>query len=92
MASRPSREHPGQPEHQAGIPGQYLNFNLNLNLPPPCTTGFLPAQQQRIPHVRGLSGPPAGDLYCRVPQDSAFNVRGARNIPCETDRASARPP
>ncbi len=29
--------------------GQYLSFNLNLNLPPPCTTGFLPAQQQRIP-------------------------------------------
>ncbi|HJT95380.1 MAG TPA: MCE family protein, partial [Mycobacterium sp.] len=27
---------------------------------------------------------PAGDLYCRVPQDSMFNVRGARNIPCET--------
>jgi phospholipid/cholesterol/gamma-HCH transport system substrate-binding protein len=27
---------------------------------------------------------PAGDLYCRVPQDSPFNVRGARNTPCET--------
>lgn len=26
----------------------------------------------------------AGDVYCRVPQDSPFNVRGARNIPCET--------
>ncbi|MDT5109983.1 MAG: phospholipid/cholesterol/gamma-HCH transport system substrate-binding protein, partial [Mycobacterium sp.] len=25
-----------------------------------------------------------GDLYCRVPQDSPWNVRGARNIPCET--------
>ena len=25
-----------------------------------------------------------GDLYCRTPQDSSFNVRGARNIPCET--------
>ena len=23
------------------------SFNLNLNMPPPCTTGFLPAQQQR---------------------------------------------
>ena len=29
--------------------GAYLSFNLNLNLPPPCTTGFLPAQQQRAP-------------------------------------------
>ena len=24
------------------------------------------------------------ELYCRVPQDSELNVRGARNIPCET--------
>ena len=29
--------------------GEYLSFNLNLNLPPACTTGFLPAQQARIP-------------------------------------------
>lgn len=27
--------------------GAFLSFNLNLNWPPPCTTGFLPAQQQR---------------------------------------------
>ncbi|MEI7916168.1 MAG: MlaD family protein, partial [Mycobacteriaceae bacterium] len=27
--------------------GIYLDFNLNLNLPPPCNTGFLPVQQQR---------------------------------------------
>ncbi len=64
--------------------GQYLSFNLNLNLPPPCTTGFLPAQQQRIPTFEDYPGRPAGDLYCRVPQDSQLNVRGARNIPCET--------
>ena len=25
--------------------GAFLSFNLNLNLPPPCTTGFLPPQQ-----------------------------------------------
>ena len=36
-----------------GIPSRItrariLSFNLNFNLPPPCTTGFLPAQQQRI--------------------------------------------
>ena len=29
--------------------GIYLDFNLNLNLPPPCNTGFLPVQQQRSP-------------------------------------------
>ena len=64
--------------------GQYLSFNLNLNLPPPCTTGFLPAQQQRVPAFEDYPERPAGDLYCRVPQESPFNVRGARNIPCET--------
>lgn len=64
--------------------GQYLSFNLNLNLPPPCLTGFLPAQQQRIPTFEDYPKHPAGDLYCRVPQDSWLNVRGARNYPCET--------
>jgi phospholipid/cholesterol/gamma-HCH transport system substrate-binding protein len=64
--------------------GQYLSFNLNLNLPPPCTTGFLPAQQQRIPTFEDYPGRSPGDLYCRVPQDSQLNVRGARNTPCET--------
>jgi phospholipid/cholesterol/gamma-HCH transport system substrate-binding protein len=64
--------------------GLYLSFNLNLNLPPPCTTGYLPATQQRTPADLGYPDRPAGDLYCRVPQDSPQNVRGARNIPCET--------
>jgi phospholipid/cholesterol/gamma-HCH transport system substrate-binding protein len=64
--------------------GQFLSFNLNINLPPPCTTGFLPAQQQRNPSEVDYPEHAAGDLYCRVPQDSQFNVRGARNIPCET--------
>jgi phospholipid/cholesterol/gamma-HCH transport system substrate-binding protein len=64
--------------------GEYLSFNLNLNLPPPCTTGFLPAQQRRVPTFEDYPDRPAGDLYCRVPQDSQFNVRGARNTPCVT--------
>lgn len=64
--------------------GQYLSFNLNINLPPPCTTGFLPAQQQRAPTFEDYPDRAPGDLYCRVPQDSPFNVRGARNTPCET--------
>ncbi|BBX06773.1 MCE family protein [Mycolicibacterium aichiense] len=64
--------------------GEYLSFNLNINLPPACTTGFLPAQQQRIPNLVDYPERPPGDLYCRTPQDSPFNVRGARNIPCET--------
>jgi phospholipid/cholesterol/gamma-HCH transport system substrate-binding protein len=64
--------------------GAFLSFNLNVNLPPPCTTGFLPAQQQRIPTEVDFPDRPAGDVYCRVPQDSPFNVRGARNTPCVT--------
>ncbi|WP_167104559.1 MCE family protein [Mycobacterium sp. DL592] len=64
--------------------GEYLSFNLNVNLPPACTTGFLPAQQVRIPSLVDYPDRAPGDLYCRVPQDSQLNVRGARNIPCET--------
>ncbi len=64
--------------------GQYLSFNLNINLPPPCTTGFLPVQQQRVPTFEDAPDPVPGTLYCRVPQDSPLNVRGARNLPCET--------
>jgi phospholipid/cholesterol/gamma-HCH transport system substrate-binding protein len=63
--------------------GQRFGFNLNVNLPPGCATGFLPAQQRRS--ASDVDAPPrTGDLYCRVPQDSPFNVRGARNIPCAT--------
>jgi phospholipid/cholesterol/gamma-HCH transport system substrate-binding protein len=64
--------------------GLFLDFNLNLNLPPVCNTGFLPPQQQRVPTLEDFPQRSAGDLYCRVPQDSPFNVRGARNYPCLT--------
>jgi phospholipid/cholesterol/gamma-HCH transport system substrate-binding protein len=64
--------------------GAFLDFNLNFNLPPPCTTGFLPPQQMRTPNFEDYPDRPAGDLYCRVPQDSTLNVRGARNYPCLT--------
>jgi phospholipid/cholesterol/gamma-HCH transport system substrate-binding protein len=64
--------------------GAYLDFLLNLNLPPSCTMGFLPPQQLRPGAAQDYPDRPAGDLYCRVPQDSPFNVRGARNYPCET--------
>ena len=66
------------------VKGAYLDFNLNVNVPPPCTTGFLPVQQQRPPSFEDYPDRPAGDLYCRVPQDSMLNVRGARNYPCIT--------
>lgn len=64
--------------------GINLDFNLNINLPPPCTTGFLPATQARTANFTDAPERPPGDLYCRVPQDSMIAVRGARNIPCIT--------
>ncbi|OOK83887.1 MCE-family Mce3F domain protein [Mycobacterium kansasii] len=65
-----------------GYKGVFLSFNMRLNLPPPCTTGYLPAQQRRVPSWEDYPDRPAGDLYCRVPQDSPNNVRGVRNTPC----------
>ncbi|MCT7660734.1 MCE family protein [Mycobacterium deserti] len=64
--------------------GTFLDFNLNMNLPPPCTTGFLPAQQRRTPALIDYPDRPEGDLYCRIPQDASNDVRGARNLPCLT--------
>ncbi|MGE0214769.1 MCE family protein [Mycolicibacterium sp.] len=64
--------------------GLYLSFNLNANLPPPCTTGYLPPQQIRPPSEVDYPERPEGEMYCRVPQDSALDVRGARNLPCLT--------
>lgn len=75
---------PGRGQKGAFAGGQFLSFNLNLNLPPPCTTGFLPAQQIRSASLEDYPPAPEGTLYCRVPQDSPNNVRGARNIPCES--------
>lgn len=71
--------------------GAFLSFNLNLNLPPPCTTGYLPPNQARTTSLTDYPDRPAGDLYCRVPQDSMFNVRGARNYPC-LERPGKRAP
>ncbi len=69
---------------KSSYPGLNLSFNININLPPACTTGYLPAQQIRSPSFEDHPDRPAGDMYCRVPQDAALNVRGARNYPCET--------
>jgi phospholipid/cholesterol/gamma-HCH transport system substrate-binding protein len=72
------------PNLNAKYKGAYLDFALNLNLPPPCNTGYLPPQQQRTQVSVDYPDRPAGDIYCRVPQDSPLDVRGARNLPCET--------
>ncbi|MFL0580131.1 MCE family protein [Dietzia sp. 179-F 9C3 NHS] len=58
-----------------------VDFNLQINDTPPCTTGFLPAEQRRSP--ADLTVPPLiNGIYCKVPQDSQITVRGARNFPC----------
>ncbi len=65
--------------------GTHVDFNLNVNLPPPCTTGYLPAQQRRAAAPQDYPDSPGGDVYCRIPQDSdLLAVRGARNTPCAT--------
>ena len=71
--------------------GGFLDLALNLNLPPPCQTGFLPTRQARSPALVDSPDRIAGNLYCRVPQDSRWNVRGARNIPCETKPGKRAP-
>ena len=71
--------------------GIYLDFNLNLNSPPPCNTGFLPVQQQRIPVREDYPDRTNGELYCRIPQNSDMNVRGVRNDPCETKPGKRAP-
>lgn len=64
------------------VKGSFQSFATNLNLPAPCTTGYLPASQRRSPVFEDAPLRPPGDIYCRVPQDSPNNIRGARNFPC----------
>jgi phospholipid/cholesterol/gamma-HCH transport system substrate-binding protein len=57
-------------------------FGTDLNTPPPCLTGFLPASQWRSPADTSTAPVPQG-LYCKIPKDAQGNVvRGARNYPC----------
>lgn len=67
----------------ASSPGSVLmDFNLSINSPPPCLTGFLPASQWRSPADTSMAPLPTG-TYCKIPQDTPANVvRGARNLPC----------
>jgi phospholipid/cholesterol/gamma-HCH transport system substrate-binding protein len=55
---------------------------FQLNQPPPCLTGFLPASQWRSPADTSAAELPT-NTYCKIPQDFQGNVvRGARNYPC----------
>lgn len=57
------------------------DFALTISDPNPCTVGFLPPSQWRSPEDETSIDTPDG-LYCKLPQDSPMNVRGARNYPC----------
>lgn len=58
-----------------------VDFNLQINETPPCTTGFLPAADRRSPADLSVPAQVNG-LYCKVAQDSQIATRGARNLPC----------
>ncbi|MGE0217085.1 MCE family protein [Mycolicibacterium sp.] len=57
------------------------DFALTISDPNPCSVGFLPPSQWRSPEDETTIDTPDG-LYCKLPQDSPLNVRGARNYPC----------
>jgi phospholipid/cholesterol/gamma-HCH transport system substrate-binding protein len=54
----------------------------DLNVPPPCLTGFAPASEWRSPADTSMKDLPSG-TYCKIPKEFQGNVvRGARNYPC----------
>ncbi|MGY4708815.1 MCE family protein [Mycolicibacterium sp. CBM1] len=70
----------------AGLyPGKaVMNVDLNLNEPPPCLTGFLPANKWRSPADTSVANLSDTTYYCKIPKDTPANaVRGARNFPCQ---------
>ncbi|EHI12218.1 MCE family protein [Mycolicibacterium thermoresistibile] len=67
----------------APFPGQaLLHFNLAVNQPPPCFSGFVPASQWRSPADTTRAPLPDRLSYCKIPKDADNVVRGARNYPC----------
>ena len=69
--------------------GVYLSFNLNLNLPPTCNTGYLPAQQTRPQPLWTTGSTRRGSV---LPGSAGFAVQcsRARNIPARPDPVSGR--
>ena len=68
-----------------------LSFNLNLNVPEPCTVGFLPASERRDASALDAPERTSDPIFCALPQDSQNDVRGARNLPC-MDKPGKRAP
>ncbi|OZD81022.1 Mce family protein [Rhodococcus sp. 05-340-1] len=71
----------GMLNSQSGEPGQNTYFAAQVNDPPPCTTGFLPASERRSP-TEVDTIPTPGGLYCKVDPADPTAIRGARNLPC----------
>jgi phospholipid/cholesterol/gamma-HCH transport system substrate-binding protein len=68
-----------------GLPadeGGKLDFKIDLQDPPGCSTGFIPPPFIRSPADTTLRELPT-DLYCKTPQNDPAVVRGARNYPCQ---------
>ncbi|HKP42939.1 MCE family protein [Mycobacterium sp.] len=68
-----------------GVPvdeGGKLDFKIDLQDPPGCSTGFIPPPLIRSPGDTTLRELPT-DLYCKTPQNDPTVVRGARNYPCQ---------
>ncbi len=61
--------------------GARVIFAMEVQDPPACTAGYLPASQRRSPTADDSPNTPS-NLYCNVPHNSQFAVRGMRNIPC----------
>lgn len=61
--------------------GAKTDFKLNLGDPPPCSVGYIPPTEIRSPADETLREVPQG-MYCKVAQNDATVVRGARNYPC----------
>jgi hypothetical protein len=61
--------------------GAKLDFKIDID-PPPCNTGFIPPPLIRTPADETLREIPT-DMYCKVAQNDATTVRGARNYPCQ---------
>jgi phospholipid/cholesterol/gamma-HCH transport system substrate-binding protein len=67
----------GEPQDE----GAKLDFKIDVD-PPPCNTGFIPPPLIRTPADETLREIPT-DMYCKVAQNDATTVRGARNYPCQ---------
>jgi phospholipid/cholesterol/gamma-HCH transport system substrate-binding protein len=59
-----------------------LNFNLTINQPPACLTGFEPPGNWRSPADTTTAPLPTDIRYCKIPKGAPNVVRGARNYPC----------